>query len=532
MHMKQKVFPRFLYSFLFSLGFLFTPFAFAEAQGLFIIGDSIATGIIQNGGLNPEGYHARGNAQTREIAGYSITGPPVQASNPSPITRFPANTTYDRVVISAGSNCPSCSNNARDLQAIRNKFPANARVVWVVPYNSTAASTVRGVAGGDQLVELSLFTATERSPNAPVHPANYAAVGAAIREKLGSGGATPATPGQTQPPSGSNFTGARDPSVIEGTSTGLGLIPCGRRDGQGEDSQPCTACHAVLAGKKLIDYLTSIMVVVAIAVIVGMGVLYIMSGVNVALKKTAKAGLTAVLVGLIFMLSAWLIVNTILRFLATPEFIQGGEGFISLQAGEGVFGLQCNLRSDAGTAVMSSSGGIYNTGQYQGAAGAGGNGTCSPITDGSNPCSVNNLSATCFGSNAETWSRMCNLESRGTPIQSQTDRCMNFGGKSFSGGLFQINIIANGAMLNRERCSNIATVSLADSNCAIRNRAGVCTGWRTCVAGRNFNNWDYCMGLTMNPETNLQAACTLSGNGHNTRPWPHTRRVCGVPTRI
>lgn len=519
--MKQKLLLRFLstFVFLFASSLLFC--ASAQAAGLFVIGDSIGVGVVRFGGLNPDGYHARGNAQVREIAGYSITGPAVQASNPSPVTRFSASASYDRVVISAGSNCPSCSNNARDLEVIRNKFP-NARAVWVVPYNSTAAGTVRQVAAahpGDQLVELSRFASNDN-----VHPNDYAAVGREIQSKLGSGGGAAPSPNQ---PNVASPSITETPARVDNSA--FGLIPCGRKAGQGAVSEPCTACHAVIAGKNLIDYLTRIMVVVAVAVIVAMGVLYIVSGVNANLKKTAKAGLTAVLIGLIFMLSAWLIVSTLLRFLANPSVVQGGSGFIGLQSGQGVFGLQCSTASDAGRGTLVSGGRVVTT-PYTG--GAGGNGTCSPITTAGNPCSVERLRNTCFSANAETWSRMCNLESRGTPIQSQTDRCGNFGNRSFSGGLFQVNIIANGGMLDRERCNNIATVNLVDSNCMQWNSGHtVCISWR-CVAGSDFDNWDYCMGLTMNEQTNIQAACQLSEQGHKTTPWPHTRRVCGVPERI
>lgn len=519
--MKQKIFLGIFSVFFFSI--FFFSISSAQAAGLFVTGDSIAVQLINGGGLNPDGYYARGSAQVREIAGYTISGPvdsSVASKNPRPVTRFPASPSYDRVVISAGSNCPSCSNNASDLAVIRNKFP-NARAVWVVPYNATAAATVRSVAANypnDRLVvlEVNRFPATEGSGQAPVHPRSSSNVGTAIKEAFAGGGGT-STSGQPQGSSALTET-----PVTGGATTGL--IPCGRKAGQGSASDPCTACHAVVAGKNLMDYLTRIMVVVAVAVIVGMGVLYIMSGVNANLKKTAKAGITAVFVGLVLMLSAWLIVSTILRFLASDTLVQGGDGFMGLRQGEGVYGLQCNTTSYGGTGVLTAGGTITST-PYSG--GAGGNGTCTPITTQGNPCSVESLRTTCFSANAETWSKMCNLESRGTPIRSQTDVCTNLGDRSFSGGLFQVNIIANGAMLDREKCNDLGR----HTSCVRRNSGGACTGW-TCTQGSDYANWDYCMGLTMNQTTNIQAACQLSSQGHVTTPWPHTRRVCNVPTRI
>jgi cytochrome c553 len=81
-------------------------------------------------------------------------------------------------------------------------------------------------------------------------------------------------------------------SAASDTSSFSGLVPCGRNGDPSVDpaAAPCTTCHAVLGAKKAFDYLVSIMVVVGIAVIMGMGVLYILSGVNESLLKTAKGG--------------------------------------------------------------------------------------------------------------------------------------------------------------------------------------------------------------------------------------------------
>lgn len=307
-----------------------------------------------------------------------------------------------------------------------------------------------------------------------------------------------------------------------------GLVPCGRSGVQGPASQPCTACHAVVGAKRLMDYLTGIMVVVAITVIVAMGILYILSGVNGSLLKTAKAGLTAVFTGLVLILSAWLIVSTVLRFMANDNFIQGGGGFIGLMPGDGAYGLQCSTKSDAGSAVLTP--GAIQPGGSSPAGGALGSGTCSPITTAGNPCSVDNLSKTCFKDQVNIWSGICNFESAGgkRTVPSSTDICTNLGGKSFSGGIFQINILANGSKLDSQKCSNIGT----HDKCLKYSNGGACISW-SCTAGKNYANWDYCMQLTFNAEKNLQVACELSNGGHKTTPWPHTaQKICKVPKNI
>lgn len=290
-----------------------------------------------------------------------------------------------------------------------------------------------------------------------------------------------------------------------------GLIPCGRSGNQGEASMPCTACHAVVGAKRLMDYLTGIMVVVAVAVIVAMGVLYIISGVSVDAKKWSKEGLKAVFIGLVLMLSAWLIVSTILRFMANDEFVQGGTGFIGLMAGDGVYGLQCSTRSDAGTAQLTPGGVGSGTGTYASA----GTGTCKAPSTGA--CSPNALSSTCFGGkNVDTWSAICYKESNGSAtIASKTDICTG-DGSPVSFGLFQINISANkiGSLDCPKAFSSVFTGS--NKNCRVVNR----TLYNQCVtAAKNATN-------------NINTACGLAGsNVNNTGPWG-AARACNIPKKI
>ena len=61
------------------------------------------------------------------------------------------------------------------------------------------------------------------------------------------------------------------------------------------------------------------MTYIAIAVIVAMAVLYIVSTGNEALMSTAKSGIKAALIGFVVMLSAWLIVNTTLNIMVVDE---------------------------------------------------------------------------------------------------------------------------------------------------------------------------------------------------------------------
>lgn len=301
-----------------------------------------------------------------------------------------------------------------------------------------------------------------------------------------------------------------------------GLIPCGRSGDPKVDpaAAPCTACHAVVGAKRVMDYLTGIMVVVAIAVITAMGILYILSGVNVGLKKTAKEGITAVFIGVVLMLSAWLIVSTILRFMASDQFIQGGStdgkgGFIGLMAGDGVYGLQCSTQSSANSAKLTA-------GRVQGGVGAAsaGNGTCSILSSGA--CSVDALKNTCLASQAGRMSQVCNVESSGGQPDSKSgvDVCGNYDGRSFSGGLFQINVFSNGSMISSE-CANLGS----KGTCA-QKKGDVCINW-TCKIN-NLSTFDSCMKKTFTASVNIAAACKLSSNGANLDPWRCTANKCGL----
>ncbi len=100
-----------------------------------------------------------------------------------------------------------------------------------------------------------------------------------------------------------------------------GIIPCGLSNDDTttattDESRPCTVCHIVVAGNNVIKWGTGIMGVIAITVLFAMAVLYVVSAGDEGMMKTAKGGIWAALIGFTVMLSAWLIVNTVLSVLA------------------------------------------------------------------------------------------------------------------------------------------------------------------------------------------------------------------------
>ena len=122
-----------------------------------------------------------------------------------------------------------------------------------------------------------------------------------------------------------------------------GLVPCGLNSGTVEEMKPCTICHVVVGGKRVIDWGMKIMVVIALTVILAMGILYIVSAGNQSMMQTAKGGLLAALVGFSVMLAAWLIVNVILTILVD----QSKEPFAGLVRTSGIFSFSCDTQSNA-----------------------------------------------------------------------------------------------------------------------------------------------------------------------------------------
>lgn len=92
-----------------------------------------------------------------------------------------------------------------------------------------------------------------------------------------------------------------------------GIVPCGNGD---NISNACTLCHLIIGIKKLIDFGSALLITVTIFAIFISGVVYIVSSGNQTLMTSAKTFLTNSLVGFTLVLTAWLIVNTVMWILS------------------------------------------------------------------------------------------------------------------------------------------------------------------------------------------------------------------------
>lgn len=122
-----------------------------------VIGDSIAVGVSQY--MKCELMAQVGRATS------------TQASMMKWVNR-------ETVVISLGSNDPTSPTLLQDLRRVRASVVAE-RVVWLVPYNRSAARAVYRVAEErrDAIVDLRLFQTKDN-----VHPSNYREVAADVQD--------------------------------------------------------------------------------------------------------------------------------------------------------------------------------------------------------------------------------------------------------------------------------------------------------------------------------------------------------------
>ncbi len=101
------------------------------------------------------------------------------------------------------------------------------------------------------------------------------------------------------------------------------LVPCSRHCDNpatpNDETEPCSVCHIIVLGHNIVQYILYIAVFVALAVITFAGVMYIVSAGDQGMITTAKAALKYALFGMVFILAAWVIINTLITVLLKPN---------------------------------------------------------------------------------------------------------------------------------------------------------------------------------------------------------------------
>jgi hypothetical protein len=192
----------------------------------------------------------------------------------------------------------------------------------------------------------------------------------------------------------------------------------------------------------------------------------------------AKETISSALLGLVLGLTAWIILNTINPDLVSMKGISQISGGGAIQTG--------NPQNNSG----------------QPYTGATGNGSCDP---NQGACQTSNLA--CFGSGANAASQICGYESAGgNPLRlSGTDKTKD--GKSFSVGLFQINLTVHDLGM----------------------------GCTSAFSGKNYSAtvvnqslYDQCVAKAQDPSFNTSYACKLYASRGNFGDWKNTVAKCGL----
>ncbi|MCA9362927.1 hypothetical protein KC851_01260 [Candidatus Kaiserbacteria bacterium] len=94
------------------------------------------------------------------------------------------------------------------------------------------------------------------------------------------------------------------------------LVPCNGPD--------CGTCQLLELGERLLDWLIGVLMVIFAILIAWAGFKMVISGGNVQAKTEARSLMTNAIIGLIIVLAAWIIVDTLIRALV-PEGVLGGQ---------------------------------------------------------------------------------------------------------------------------------------------------------------------------------------------------------------
>ncbi len=101
-----------------------------------------------------------------------------------------------------------------------------------------------------------------------------------------------------------------------------GLVPCGRGyddpgTGGTNESNPCTICHLFYILERIITLVRNLAFIVAPIIIVICGIMFITASGNVNLITKAKQGMIAVAIGIVIILSAWVVITLLFKTVGT-----------------------------------------------------------------------------------------------------------------------------------------------------------------------------------------------------------------------
>ena len=95
-----------------------------------------------------------------------------------------------------------------------------------------------------------------------------------------------------------------------------GIVPCGL---DSTYSNRCTLCHFIAGFQRIFEKAKNIIAIICLTCATFAGVMYVVSSGNESMINSAKAFLRASLIGLVIVLGAWIIVNTVITVLMPTQ---------------------------------------------------------------------------------------------------------------------------------------------------------------------------------------------------------------------
>ncbi len=140
--------------------------------------------------------------------------------------------------------------------------------------------------------------------------------------------------------------------IAPDSASAAGLVPCG------DASTPCTLCHFIQGISNIIIQVRNLMVFVGLTVITAMGIVYIVSGGNEKMTTIAKSGIKTTLIGIVFVLFAWFIVNMVMFYIFQAKDDLGVDVTFRFQSKDDLgvdgFVFNCTTGSRVGTSSAGS----------------------------------------------------------------------------------------------------------------------------------------------------------------------------------
>lgn len=331
-----------------------------------------------------------------------------------------------------------------------------------------------------------------------------------------------------------------------------GLVPCGfKTNAKGliEEGFRCQACHAFVLIDNVVDALIVIGSIVAAMAFAYAGFLMFSARGDTGQIGKAHGIFWDVFWGFIFLLSAWLIVDTIMKALVSESFFRNLGPWNQLRCVGQPIPKPLELTGSAPVRLPSDYESQVNLGRTFRATTIGKK--CTPAASG--PCSPDTLREAGWGEAANNASTICMAESTGNPLvdvfygRRNTDKMYTDGEeRPFSIGLFQINTTQHNPA-NTESCraygdisnctSALARSRASASDCRAKIQAQGLLG-NTLISQLNLNGgychevvkpdlYARCVSALRDSRCNSDTALGLYQKS-NWQPWALSRGNCGI----